>query len=258
MYFSTMIQVVILGAGNVAIQLHKAFAKNAAIQVIQGYNRSYSTSLQKLSIAQTQQLDELKKADIYIVAVSDNAIADVTQALPFDNQLVVHTSGSTPIQQIASKNRQGVFYPLQTFTADTTVDFSTIPICLEVADQKDMVLLEQLATTISTKIYSLSSAQRNTLHVAAVFANNFSNLMYIEAKKLCDTNQIPFEILHPLILETAAKIQTIEPITVQTGPARRNDDKTIARHLNTLKDHKQQALYKLLTDTIQQHYGKEL
>ncbi len=253
-----MIKVVILGAGNVALQLHNALAKNKEVRVIQGYNRSWSNSLEQCNIPQTQQLHELKLADIYIIAISDDAIETITSRLPFENRLVVHTSGSTPMRQISNKNRQGVFYPLQTFSATVPADFTIIPICLETAHPEDMPILKQLASAITTKIYHISSQQRNILHVAAVFANNFSNLMYTEAKKLCDIHQIPFEILHPLITETATKILTLDPITAQTGPARRNDNKTIHRHIDTLKEDKQKELYKLLTDTIKKHHGKKL
>ncbi|MDH7446770.1 Rossmann-like and DUF2520 domain-containing protein [Aquimarina sp. 2201CG14-23] len=254
-----MITVVILGAGNVAQHLYAAFYIQKSIKVVQCFNRQGV----KLHENQTEDtittdLKKLADADIYILAISDDAIESVSNALPFKNRLVVHTSGSAPMQAINNANNRGVFYPLQTFSAGKEVNFSKVPFCIEADLEKDVVLLKKLAATLSQKIYDISSEQRSVLHVAAVFVNNFSNYMFSIGNEICIENNVPFEILHPLIQETAKKIVEIEPDKAQTGPAIRKDTQTIERHLSILKGNSQKELYKMLTEAIQSKYGKEL
>jgi len=254
-----MIKVVIIGAGHVATHLCHAFLNTKDVQLVQGYNRSATGLYTKLNIPFTTQLEALVEANCYIMAVHDDAIAPLSARLPFHNRLVVHTSGSAPLHQLSDQQKRGVFYPLQSFSKEGTIAFNTIPVCLEVEHQENLELLQQLASSLTQKQYLISSSQRNALHVAAVFANNFSNHMYAEAKKICDANHIPFELLYPLILETANKLKIMDPRAAQTGPAIRNDQNTIARHLDTLTTRDQKILYKTLTTVIQQHhYGKKL
>lgn len=254
-----MIRVVILGSGNVAQHLYSAFSKVKSVQIVQCYNRkgvSLRPDQKKETI--TTSLSALKEADIYILAVSDNAIEEMSKQLPFKNRFVIHTSGSTPMNAINTANRSGVLYPLQTLSKEKSVDFSNVPFCIEVAQENDTILLKNLATTLSEKIYSISSEQRNTLHVAAVFVNNFANYMFSIGQEICEENNIPFEILHPLIQETTEKISEINPEQAQTGPAIRNDSKTIERHLKILAYTSNQEIYKMLTKAIQIKYGKKL
>ena len=194
---------------------------------------------------------------MYIIAVSDDAIAQVSENLALDNQLVVHTSGTVTLNALANKNRRGVFYPLQTFSKDKAVNFKTIPLCIEAENEKDATTLKLIANAISDAVYDINSEQRKALHVAAVFVNNFVNHLYQMGNEICDANTIPFEILKPLIQETANKIATLSPKNAQTGPAKRNDLKTIAAHEEFLKDENQAAIYKLLTQSIQDN-GKKL
>ncbi|GAA4278036.1 Rossmann-like and DUF2520 domain-containing protein [Aquimarina mytili] len=254
-----MIRVVLLGAGNVAQHLYTALCNQTSVEVIQCYNRKGSKLHpdQKKELV-TNTLTELVDADIYILAISDDAIEEVSSNLPFTNRLVVHTSGSVPMDTIHSSNRKGVFYPLQTFSKDKTVDFSTIPFCLEAENEKDYNLLKELGVTLSQKLYKISSQQRNALHVSAVFVNNFTNHLFSIGNDICSDNDIPFEILHPLIRETADKIATMNPDNAQTGPAIRNDHKTINRHIKFLSDTTQKELYQTLTKAIQSKYGKKL
>ena len=139
---------------------------------------------------------------------------------------------------------------LQTFSKDKKVDFSEIPFCLEAENANDYKTLEIVAKAIGKKIYPISSEQRNTLHVAAVFVNNFTNHLYKIGNDICKENEVPFEILQSLIKETASKIETLSPEKAQTGPAIRNDKKTIKNHLNLL-DKNQQEIYKIFTKSIQ-------
>ena len=258
-YFCRMIRVVILGSGNLAKHLYEAFSKQNLVTIVQCYNRKglvLSPSQQKELI--THDLNQLVEADVYILAISDDAIEEVSAQLPFKNRLVVHTSGSVPMQAISSSQKKGVFYPLQTFSKDKLVDFGTIPFCLEAEDEEGMRVLKQLALTLSDKIYEISSAQRNVLHVSAVFVNNFTNYLFSLGDEICREHDIPFEILYPLIQETAEKITKMNPSMAQTGPAVRNDFKTIERHLEILTDNSQKEIYQTLTKAIQSKYGKEL
>lgn len=253
-----MIQVVLLGSGNVATHLAKAFIKADTIDLVQVYGRTQS-SLKHIDnqIDKISDLNKLARADIYIIAVPDDAIAGFSAKLPVSDALVVHTSGSVAMDVLTDKNRKGVFYPLQTFSKEADVDFSEIPLCIEATQNEDLVILEKLASSISNKVYFIDSEQRKSLHLAAVVVNNFVNHLYHMGHEICKKNKVPFEILAPLIRETAKKIETIIPIDAQTGPAKRNDEQTIKAHLSMLSD-KHREIYKLLTNSIKKTYGKEL
>jgi len=246
-----MIKVIVIGSGNVAQHLISAFLQSTEIELVQVYARSKS-ALQKFDgqIAVTSNLNQITQADLYLIAVSDDAIGSLSVQLPFEGRLVAHTSGSVSIDRIDSKNVPAVFYPLQTFSKNKPVDFRTIPICLETNPQ-DFPLLEKVARGISSHIYQLDSDQRKALHVAAVFVNNFTNHLYAIGHEICVDNGIPFDILKPLIRETAEKIMTLAPSDAQTGPAKRNDVSTIRKHLEFLSDDNQKNIYNLLTQSIQ-------
>lgn len=253
-----MIKIVIIGSGNVALHLIKAFAKNKSLEVVQAFSRnpkSLSVLLEKRKI--TADLSKLVEADLYIISVSDNAIASVSSQIPFSNKLVAHTSGTVSIDDLDSKNKKAVFYPLQTLSKDKTINFQEIPVCLEAQNDADYELLENIAHSISKNVQKINSEQRKSLHVSAVFVSNFVNYLYQIGYEICTSNNIDFKILKPLILETANKIITLSPIDAQTGPAKRNDTQTINAHLNLLSDENQKEIYKLLTKSIIDH-GKKL
>lgn len=237
--FVLMITVAIIGLGNVGTHLYRAFKNTNNIKVIHLDSRN---------------LDNISNVDVTIIAVSDDAIQEVSKQL--NTSLVVHTSGSVSINELQNSGRKGVFYPLQTFTKGTVVAFDNIPICLEVENEKDMEILETLALSISERFYHINSLQRKHIHVSAVFVNNFVNHMYTIAQNICEEHDVPFEILSPLIKETADKIKSIAPMEAQTGPAKRNDVKTIQKHLDLLNK-EQQEIYRKLTESIQA-YGKKL
>ncbi|OMQ09145.1 Rossmann-like and DUF2520 domain-containing protein [[Flexibacter] sp. ATCC 35103] len=253
-----MIQITIIGSGNVAQHLIKAFAKSELIEIVQVYSRKKETLSSIIEFDKiTSDFAELKEADLYIIAVSDKAIADVSSQLPFQNRIVVHTSGAASLDVLDSKNRKGVFYPLQTFSKNKEIDFSTVPLCLEAENTFDFRVLESVAKSVSTAIFPINSDQRKALHVAAVFVNNFTNHMYQIGQEICEEHQVPFEILRPLIQETANKINTLDAIDAQTGPAKRNDSTTIQTHLEYLTNENQKNIYKILTQSIQNN-GKKL
>ena len=253
-----MIKVVIIGSGNLATHLIDAFNKShdsgSEIEVVQAYARNTETLNSQLDFDKTTtDLDTLAEADLYIIAVSDDAIEEVSSALPFKNRLVVHTSGGVSLDSLSDDNRKGVFYPLQTFSKSRELDFSTIPIALESQNATDFQLLEKVARSISSNVQGINSEQRKALHVAAVLVNNFTNHLYAVANEICIANQVPFDMLKPLIMETAEKVMTLPPKEAQTGPAKRRDNKTLHSHIDFLQDDIQKEIYKLLTQSIQ-HY----
>lgn len=247
-----MIKVVILGSGNVAQHLIKVFLQTEEVSLVQVFARQPNQLTHLLPTAKiVSDYQKIIEANVYIISVSDNAIAEVSFQLPFENRLVVHTSGSSDLSVLNNKNRKGVFYPLQTFTKGKKVDFTPIPICLEAENEQDYQLLEQLGNSISKKVFNINSEQRKSLHVAAVFVCNFVNHLYQIGNKICEANQIPFEVLHPLIRETAQKILELTPKEAQTGPALRNDTQTIEKHLDFLSNENYKTIYQLLTQSIQ-------
>ena len=253
-----MIKVVIIGSGNVAHHLIEAFAKSKKVEVIQVFSRQKESVTPLFDSNKIiSNYSDLVQADLYIIAVSDDAIAEVSSQIPFDNRLVVHTSGSVSINSLDTKNRNGIFYPLQTFTKNKAVDFSDIPICLESENESDFDLLKNVAESISNSVFKIDSQQRKALHVSAVFVNNFVNHLYQIGQEICIENNVPFEIVKPLLLETANKVMTLAPQEAQTGPAKRNDIKTIKSHLDFLSNDNQKNIYKILTQSIQNN-GKEL
>lgn len=253
-----MLKVTVIGSGNVAQHLIKVFLQTKEVSLVQAFARQPKSLLHLFPKEQiTNDYKTLQEADVYIISVTDNAINEVSSQLPFKNKLVVHTSGTSSLEVLDTKNRKGVFYPLQTFSKSKEVDFSSIPLCLEAENENDYKTLELLAKAISNKVYNISSEQRKSLHVAAVFVSNFVNHMYVIGSEICETNNVPFEVLQPLIQEVANKITTLSPKEAQTGPALRNDTKTIEKHIEFLKDSNYQDIYKLLTQSIQ-NVAKEL
>ena len=172
-----MIQVSIIGSGNVAqhliIALQNAKTIGKENELVQVFSRNKESLNHLLPLGKiVTEIANLKAVDLVIIAISDDAIASVSSQLPFENKLVVHTSGSVAMDQLASKNRKGVFYPLQTFTKNKPIDFSLIPICLESENAADYKVLQFVAEKISNSIFAINSEQRKALHVAAVFVNN--------------------------------------------------------------------------------------
>lgn len=247
-----MIRITIIGSGNVAQHLIKAFTKSELVEIVQVYARKKEALSSLIEFDKiTSDFEELQESDLYIIAVSDKAIADVSKQLPFQNRIVVHTSGAASLDVLDTKNRKGVFYPLQTFSKNKEIDFSIIPLCLEAENTFDFRVLETVAKSISNAVFAINSDQRKALHVAAVFVNNFTNHLYHIGQEICEEHQVPFEILRPLIQETAEKINTLNPVDAQTGPAKRNDLVTIDAHLAYLTNENQKNIYKLITQSIQ-------
>lgn len=254
-----MISVTLIGAGNVATHLYKALKNAKNTTVVQWYSRDMSSlSSFKNDVEVTNNINSLKTADVYIIAVSDSAISTLSTQLPFSNRLVVHTSGSVSLHDLDKKHHRGVFYPLQTFTKDANLDFTKVPICIEVENKEHLQTLKNLAESLGCKHYRVNSDQRAALHLAAVFVNNFTNQLYRVAHEITESKSVDFNILKPLIQETASKIETLSPYMAQTGPAVRNDNKTIKKHLKSLDKGIHKEIYEVLTKSIKQTHGKKL
>ncbi len=248
-------RITIIGSGNVATHLAAAF-KNAGHRIAQVYSRDIQNAALLAYHVKAEAIDDLNEinpeTDLFLVAVKDDAIASIAQGLAKYDKLTVHTSGGTDLDTLSSVNpKAGVFYPLQTFSKTRELDFFTVPLCIEGADENITLQLEQLAQTISNHVYRVDSAQRKILHLAAVFACNFPNYLYGVAGQLLEKHQLSFEMLRPLILETAQKVQDHLPAEVQTGPAIRNDESTMDAHLQMLADEPAlKLIYMLLSQGI--------
>ena len=253
-----MIRLSIIGSGNVAQHLIQAFSKSTETELVQMFSRQPEAVSHLITSDKIiSDLNQLTAVDITIIAVTDDAIVDVANQIPFENQLVVHTSGSVPMNTLHHKNRKGVFYPLQTFSKTKEVDFKSIPICIEAENESDLEQLITLAKSISNSVNKVHSEQRKALHIAAVFVSNFTNHLYQIGSDICKENNLSFDILKPLIQETANKILTLSPQEAQTGPAKRQDTQTINAHLHFLTDAHQKEIYKMLTKSIIDN-GKKL
>ncbi len=248
-----MTKVVVLGTGNVAYHFINGFKSNKNVEVVQIYNHS-SLSLQGFTAYDTTtQFSELKKADLYLICVKDDRIFDLANSIPYsEHSIVAHVSGSVPLLDTA--NRDAVFYPLQTFSKDKAISFEGLPICIETEKESDFEVLSQIAKSLGSTVYNVNSKQRQELHLAAVFVCNFVNHLYQVGHEICAQKDLPFDILKPLIKETAEKIFTKDPLQAQTGPAKRGDESTIQRHLAQLKDPHYKDLYRYLTTSIQKRH----
>ena len=244
-----MISVVLIGFGNVGQHLYKAFKKKK-VNLLQVYSPSVKVS-EKKGTHFINNVAEIKNADVYIIAIKDDAIPSFTASLPFENRLVVHTSGTSPLKSISPHLRPGVFYPLQTFSKGAKLKWKTIPICLEAEHEKDLKLLKKLGGMLSENVVEISSEERQKLHLAAVWVNNFSNHLFHLAEDFLKAENIDFNLLKPLMLETVKKLDAVSPAEAQTGPAKRHDEKTVASQVALIKDPKQKEIYTLLTQSIQ-------
>ncbi len=252
-----MIRVVILGSGNVAIHLAKRLNDAHGAELVQYFSRSgKNSSYFPASVMHTDDLDQLEEADLYVIAVRDEAIESLGSRLGDYGGLVVHTAGSISIDSLVSCPRRGVFYPVQTFSKDRPLDWSETPLALETALPEDMVLLRSFASLFSERVYEIDSKGRKNLHLAAVFANNFSNHMFTLSKELCLQHGLSFEMVKPLILETVRKVMVLEPEEAQTGPARRRDTAVMNEQVSQLDEEKKE-IYTLLSGSIAQRYESE-
>ena len=242
-----MINLSIIGSGNVGKHFIALVQNSKDLNLIQWLSRSESCYEK---IKTTSNFKNIEKADVYVICVCDSSIHEVSKTLNLRNQLIVHTSGINHFNILCDNNRRGVFYPLQTFTKENKTRELEIPICIESEYNEDIKLLIDLCKYLNLKYYQVDYEKRKILHLAAVFSNNFSNHLYSIAYKITKNNNIDFDILKPLIQETANKILLLEPAKAQTGPARRDDMVTINNHLKLLKNDDYRNIYKTFTQLI--------
>ncbi len=254
-------KIVLLGAGNVAYHLGPLLKKKGhkIIQVYSPTSLNGKALAQKLKCSHVQSISEIStEADIYIVVLKDEAISNVINKLTFLPRLIVHTSGSIGINVFPKRIiNSGVLYPLQTFSKKSKTTPGQIPICIEGSNKKSLEIIRKLANSISPMVYKVNSDKRKIIHLAAVFANNFTNYLFSLSAKILEKNKIKFEILLPLINETIDKISKENPVDVQTGPARRNDKAVIKKHLKLLNhDPEVQKIYSVLSKSIARKYAR--
>ncbi|MBC7776597.1 MAG: DUF2520 domain-containing protein [Phycisphaerae bacterium] len=250
-------KIVIVGAGRIAWHLSKRLKSKGlpVAQVISRTAENVEALAESLHTAWSDlPADLLPDADWVILAVRDDAIEEVAEAFaPYvKNALVTHTSGGTAGAVLAVHfERYGVFYPLQSFSLEHMPVWSKIPFCVDAQSDEDVLFLKKIAKTIGNLVYRVNDEQRALLHVAAVFANNFANRCFAIAEKILDENDLPFELLHPLMEETLAKALQDSPARMQTGPAMRGDVDTVRRHLNLLAENLEwREIYRELSENI--------
>jgi predicted short-subunit dehydrogenase-like oxidoreductase (DUF2520 family) len=252
-----MIKISIIGVGNVGINLFETLRKKKEVKIVTLFNRSIEKILSyRNKTFITNNKDEIKKSDIYIISTNDDSIEKISNEIKGKDGLVLHTSGSTEMKVLSLHKNFGVLYPLQTLTKNKFCDFKKIPICIEGNNAINHKKLKELVKIIGSKCYQVDSKQRLALHVSAVFVCNFTNYLFSIAYDICTESKIPFEILFPLIRETIEKIEKNNPSKIQTGPGIRKDLKTIKKHLNYIKSKNSKKIYSILTEGIIANNGK--
>ena len=251
-------KIVMIGAGNVATHMALALSGKGR-KPIQVWSRSKESACALASLVGcepvTSMEDVADDADIYIVSVTDNALADVIAALcaRCHSGVFVHTAGTMPMALFDGKARHyGVVYPMQTFSKQKTLDFSVIPCFVEASDDATLGVVRQLAGTISERVYDLACEDRRWLHVAAVFACNFSNACCNMAARILEEHGLDFSMMLPLVDETTRKLHDMSPGEAQTGPAARGDHNVIEKHMAMLDGHADlQRVYGIMSEEIE-------
>ncbi|MET3113999.1 putative short-subunit dehydrogenase-like oxidoreductase (DUF2520 family) [Pedobacter sp. CG_S7] len=253
-------KIVCLGSGNVATNLASAF-KTSGAEIVQIWSKTLANAQALASVLKSQAIDNLneidKDADLYLICIKDDAIIEVASKLTELKGLVLHTSGATGMDVFSnlSLTNYGVIYPLQTFSKNRKIDPSTIPLCIEADSEETLTKLRSIAAKLGPLIYQVNSVDRKILHLAAVFACNFTNHLYQISADILERNHLDFDMLKPLITETAAKVQSALPKEVQTGPAIRNDELTMRKHLQLLKSTPELVnIYETLSKSIKKTY----
>lgn len=246
-------QIVIIGSGNVAYHLAKAFVLKH-IPLVQIFGRN-EENLKKISeeLGIPYSTEQLEDADLYIICVSDQSVETVSKMITKKNCLVAHTSGSLPKDILAGEYRKSSFYPLQTFSKSKSLAYEKIPFFIETENENDKNILFEIASKISKNVMESSHEKRKYIHLTAVFACNFVNHLFTRAKEISDSQEIPFDYFLPLIDETVQKIHEIDPKSAQTGPAVRNDIKVLELHEQLLQDESLE-IYKTMNHSIKKMY----
>ena len=254
-------KIVFIGAGNLATRLSLAMQR-VGMQIGLVYSHTEASARQlatRLGCPWTNDLSALQEdGDLYVFSLKDTVLSDVISKVKPNNGMWVHTAGSMPMSVFEGyAQRFGVLYPLQTFSKGRNVNFDVIPIFLEANTDKNADYLKNIASALSENVRFMSSEKRRSLHLAAVFACNFTNHIYTLSYKLLENESIPADVLLPLIDETVSKIHSMPPAAAQTGPAIRYDENVINKHLAMLDDPDMQAIYRLLSQSIHKEAQNE-
>jgi predicted short-subunit dehydrogenase-like oxidoreductase (DUF2520 family) len=253
-------KIVLLGTGNLAWHLGPALA-DCGYTILQVYGRSAASAkslARRMEVNWTDdpgRLDE--NADILLYCVSDKAIPALMCRMDMNRRpVMIHTAGSVPSDVFGGICRDfGVLYPIMTFTKDREIDFSGIPLCVEASSELSWHIIEEMAGRLSKKVYRLNSDERKIMHLAGIIASNFSNHMFHLSAEYLKDKGLAFDLLKPLIRETALKVMELDPAAAQTGPARRNDTGVVREHIDLLKDQTElQKLYTFVSDSISNHF----
>lgn len=249
-------KIVLIGAGNLATHLGKALHA-AGHDMVQVFSRTMQSAETLASLLDAEPLTDMAQvrddADVYIFSVKDSALEQlVSQLCGGEKKVFLHTAGSMPMSVFRGKTlHYGVLYPMQTFSKQREVDFSIIPCFIEANDEFALKQIEGLAGQISHRVYQLSSEDRKYLHLSAVFACNFANHCYAASQELLQQHGIPFDVMLPLIDETAAKVHGMTPKEAQTGPAVRYDENVIGKQIRLLENQPYfQKIYDCMSKSI--------
>jgi predicted short-subunit dehydrogenase-like oxidoreductase (DUF2520 family) len=250
-------RITIIGSGNVATHLALAMRQRGHI-IDQIWSRNIEHAQHLASRVEAQPIDNLSSlnpnSNIYIIAITDDALFELAPSLKLDDALVLHTSGATPMDVLsATSSRYGVLWSPQSFVRDVAIEYNQLPFCIEGCNKRAEDDIEEFIKMISPHVYRTTHKQRQYLHLASVFVNNFTNGLYAIAQTLCDENNVPFEILYPIILTTAKRVQWGDVRYNLTGPAVRGDEKTLEAHRHLLNNNSQMlSIYDEFTHLLQQ------
>ena len=253
------LKIVLIGAGNVATHVGNAFNNNGH-QILQVFSKQIENASELADKIGAESIDSIEQlnleADLYLMAVKDDRIAELCKKINLKDKILVHTSGTISMEVLGvSSSQYGVFYPLQTFSKFKKLDLKTVPFCIEGNTPDVSNVLKEIANELSDVVQVVDSAMRKKIHLAAVFACNFSNHMYAIAEDLLKKDNVSLDIIRPLIEETARKAMTNSPEEVQTGPAIRNDKQVLSDHIELLSSNTEwKKIYEQVSQSIQQHY----
>ncbi len=247
-------KIVFIGAGNLATNLAQEIHSKGH-QILQIYSRTTDSAellAQSVNSVPTTNLKEIcQDADLYIFSVKDSALEGILNEMPATQGIWVHTAGSIPLSILEKyHDKYGVIYPFQTFSKNRKVSFQEISVFVEASDQSTFQSLQEFITTFSSRVIPLSSEKRKYVHLSGVFACNFVNHLYAIASEILDSQDIPMDVLLPLIDETARKVHELNPKEAQTGPAVRYDENVIQKHLSLLTDADERQIYELMSKNI--------
>jgi len=248
-------RVVIIGAGNVASVFGRLISA-ANHEIIQVYSRSISSAQslgKELGCSFVDNLEAVDlTADIYILAITDNALQNIQDSLFLGDKLVVHTAGSVSKKVLSNISSQyGVMYPLQSLRKDQSADQSIIPLLIDANKESVLSIIEQFAFTLSSVVSIVGDDKRLCLHLAAVIVNNFTNHLYTLTAEYCKNEEVDFKMLQPIIEQTALRLRANLPADLQTGPAIRNDQSTLDKHIQALSNHPElKTIYLIFTESL--------